>query len=219
MVAPTPTPNPYADITIDADFCFNVSLHDPKYYRGRENYAAASYIQVECGRLAGRVIGERCNPSNANSLEPEAKTCIRRNAALIKDYMIRSTVYPQCFTAEIESDEQFFQCARETGDNDNRLRASLVDSRTAIRATVDQNQAVVNAEQNAWPCVEQAAENTPAPDYIDTSRLLFWQGWTSEADAKRLSELGSTWRSWINAPSRPTSTKHAMTPSWPNCDA
>ena len=26
---PTPTPNPYAHITIDADLCFNVNLHDP----------------------------------------------------------------------------------------------------------------------------------------------------------------------------------------------
>ena len=189
-VVPTPTPSPYASITIDADFCSNVSLYDPAYYRGRDGYTAANYIQIKCSELVGRIIGERCTPSDGNLLDPEAKSCIQRNAESVRDYTIRSSVFPECFSEQVQTESQFLECTHNKGNNDSRLRAQLVETRIAIRAVVDQDKRVLEAEEDAWTCVRQVTENKPPPDYVDTSRLLFWQGWNSAENAKRLSQLG-----------------------------
>ena len=188
-IVPTPSPNLYAGIVIDADFCFNVNLQDPSLHRARDKYDAASHIQVECSELVGRVIGERCYPDNGNPLGPDAKACVKRNADNIKDYVIRSSVYPECFSDHVQNDSQFIQCARQAGDNDNNMRAAAAQTRLVIRAVVDQNPTVVAAEKNAWICLEETKDKGSASQYVDTSRLLFWQNWTTEADAQRLSRL------------------------------
>ena len=190
--APTPTSNRYANITINADYCFNVDLQDPSLHRARDKYDAASYVQVECSQLVGRVIGERCYPNNGDPLDQKARECVKSNAEQVKDYLIRSSVYPECFADQVQSDSQFAECARQQGDNDHRLRSTASQTRQSIRVVVDSNQDVITAEQNAWSCLRETADNHPASQYVDTSRLLFWQNWVTDADDRRLSELGET---------------------------
>ena len=189
---PSPTPNPYAHIVIDEEFCFGVSLQDPSLYRARDKYVPGGYIQSECSELVGSVIWERCDPGGGNPFTVDVKACLQRNAETIKDYVIRSSVYPDCFSDDIENDAQFFQCAREGRANDHRLRLSVADVRLAIRAVVDEKQAVIDAERNAWTCLGETADKHPASQHVDTTRLLFWESWTTEAHAQRLSELDET---------------------------
>ena len=191
-VVPTPTTSPYVNITIDEDFCFNVSLYDPQYYRARDKYNAISYIQVECTELVGQVISERCFSDDASTFTTESKVCITRNAALVKDYRLRSTTYHQCFTDDINNDEQFFQCARETGDADHALRLAVDAMRWSIRTAADKDPRVMEAEQNARDCLEATEGKPDVSEYVDTTRLLFWQSWNTEEEASQLAKLGES---------------------------
>ena len=80
---PTPTPNPYAHITIDADLCFNVNLHDPALRRTYEVYDASSYILIRCFDVIGRTIGERCAMNTTNGLDATVQAGIKRNAETV----------------------------------------------------------------------------------------------------------------------------------------
>ena len=130
---PTPTPNPYAHITIDADLCFNVNLHDPALRRTYEVYDASSYILIRCFDVIGRTIGERCAMNTTNGLDATVRACIKRNAEAVKDYRPRSQLAPECHSIGLTTDEEFFECMRDTSNHDNDLRAVLAETKSTIR--------------------------------------------------------------------------------------
>ena len=130
---PTPTPNPYAHITIDADLCFNVNLHDPALRRTYEVYDASSYILIRCFDVIGRTIGERCAMNTTNGLDATVRACIKRNAEAVKDYRPRSQLAPECHSIGLTTDEEFFECMRDTSNHDNDLRAVIAETKSTIR--------------------------------------------------------------------------------------
>ena len=189
---PTPTPNPYAHITIDADLCFNVNLHDPALRRTYEVYDASSYILIRCFDVIGRTIGERCAMNTTNGLDATVRACIKRNAETVKDYRLRSRLAPECHSIGLTTDEEFFECMRDTSNHDNDLRAALAETKSTIREVSDRNPEVIAAESIAWNCLEQTGKQDLMAGSIDVSRLLFWESLVTEADYQRIRDLDET---------------------------
>ena len=189
---PTPTPNPYAHITIDADLCFNVNLHDPALRRTYEVDDASSYILIRCFDVIGRTIGERCAMNTTNGLDATVRACIKRNAEAVKDYRPRSQLAPECHSIGLTTDDEFFECMRDTSNHDNDLRAALAETKSTIREVSDRNPEVIAAESIAWNCLEQTGKQDLMAGSIDISRLLFWESLVTEADYQRIRDLDET---------------------------
>ena len=188
---PTPTPNPYADIVIDEEFCFKVDLQNPALTRARDGYNAAAYLVNRCADVVGRVIGERCLITSDSVPDEQTQACMKRQAEMIKDYDIRSQVAPDCLGIGLTTDEELLQCIQDEWEEDEQLSTAAIRTGLAIRETIDRDPTVIATEKNAWACLAETGKQDLMADYIDVSRLLFWQNWVDDETYGPIGQLDS----------------------------
>ena len=175
---PTPTPkgeSRQADYTFD--YCAGLSLLDPS-----PDARIDGDVIHQCSEIISQTIQDQCitGITTAEIMSDETQACTKQILERVKDYQLRRLKGYECIDVGIRTDEELRQCLVAEGEHHQRLQSMLRTTTVEVRAVVDANPDVNQAEKRAWACLEASGEKNLAAQDVDLNRLLFWEEWITD---------------------------------------